>query len=132
MHLEADLKTFVERGVHLVGLGIKELIDTPCKSIELLKNCDVVAYLGQSPEAACFLRNSSKSFVDLRPFYRDGDELAEIYDRISASVISLFDQNSVAFATNGNPLFLNRISAKIMAASTPSRSTAINVTSAAR
>lgn len=100
-------------GIKIIGLGVNELQDVPSGSVQILKACDVVAYLGQSNEMAGMLRRDCQKFFDLRLHYRDGEKLDDIYDRISTEVIGYFRDNTVAFATNGNPLFLNKISERI-------------------
>lgn len=99
--------------VTIVGLGVNEFIGLTLEGKHALEKAARIGYLGQSDFAKTRLLHINCKVDDLRELYTDGHS-KEVYSSIATRVIELAAQeNSYAFAVNGNPSFLNSIVANI-------------------
>lgn len=106
-----------EVGIHIIGLGVNEIYDTPLFSFHLLTAVDRIFYLGQSDFSRRILRDICQEFEDLAAYYLEGMDAHTQCRVMAGRVIDSYKSNRIALAVNGDPLFLNTVSDLVVAGS---------------
>ena len=100
-----------ESGIYALGLGVKEIAQMTLESYTALKEMDCVIYLTENKTVGETLQKLGiEKSTDLSSWYKDGEDRAAIYERISSFVVDQSKSHDrVCLLTPGNPIFLNRV-----------------------
>jgi uncharacterized protein YabN with tetrapyrrole methylase and pyrophosphatase domain len=104
------LEDRTERGIYIVGHGIKGVSHLTLETNKLLLQMDFVFYMDAGTELGEYLSVIDLPSMNLIDWYAENRDREEIYGKIAAAVVAKAEKaDRVAYLAPGNPFFLNSI-----------------------